>query len=168
MLDTQQIRITGLMFYYYFICKRKLWYFYNEISMEQNHENVQLGKLLDETAYCREKKHINIDDVINIDYISEGKELHEIKKSKSLDEASEWQVKYYLYYLKKRGVNGVVGRIDYPLIKKTTKVILKPEDNEEIEQILEEINNIVKEAKPQQFREKKICKSCAYCDLCMI
>ena len=27
-------RITGVMVYYYFVCKRKLWYFSNEIQME--------------------------------------------------------------------------------------------------------------------------------------
>lgn len=47
--------ITGLMIYYYFVCKRKLWYFVNEISMEQNSELVSIGKILDETSYKREK-----------------------------------------------------------------------------------------------------------------
>ena len=32
--------ITGVMVYYYEVCKRKLWYFYNEIQMEQGNENV--------------------------------------------------------------------------------------------------------------------------------
>ena len=35
-------RITGVMVYYYFVCKRKLWYFSNEIQMEGDNENVQL------------------------------------------------------------------------------------------------------------------------------
>lgn len=30
------MNITGIMIYYYFICERKLWYFINEINMEQN------------------------------------------------------------------------------------------------------------------------------------
>lgn len=41
-------RVTGVMIYYYFVCKRKLWYFINEINMESDNENVMLGKLLDE------------------------------------------------------------------------------------------------------------------------
>ena len=41
-------RITGVMIYYYFVCKRKLWYFVHEINMESENENVLLGKLLDE------------------------------------------------------------------------------------------------------------------------
>ena len=46
-------RITGVMIYYYFVCKRKLWYFVNEINMESENENVLLGKLLDESSYQR-------------------------------------------------------------------------------------------------------------------
>ena len=38
-------KITGVMIYYYFICKRKLWYFCHQITMEDGNENVQLGKL---------------------------------------------------------------------------------------------------------------------------
>ena len=60
-------RVTGVMIYYYFVCKRKLWYFINEINMESDNENVMLGKLLDENSYRRDDKHINIDNVINTD-----------------------------------------------------------------------------------------------------
>ena len=28
--------ITGMMVYYNFVCKKKLWYFANQIQMEQN------------------------------------------------------------------------------------------------------------------------------------
>ena len=92
-------RITGVMIYYYFVCSRKLWYFCHQINMEDENENVQLGKLLDENSYKRDDKHIEIDGIINIDFIHEKNELHEIKKSKSIEEAGIWQVKYYLYYL---------------------------------------------------------------------
>lgn len=36
--------ITGLMVYYYEVCKRKLWYFVNEIQLEENNSNVILEK----------------------------------------------------------------------------------------------------------------------------
>lgn len=76
-------RITGVMIYYYFVCKRKLWYFCHDIRMETENEDVMLGKILDESSYKKKDKHGNIDDIINIDFISEHKELHEIKKSKA-------------------------------------------------------------------------------------
>ena len=97
--DIMEKAITGIMIYYYEVCKRKLWYYYHNINMEQNNENVAIGKFIDETSYSRDEKHINIDNVINIDFIKEHRELHEIKKSKSIEQAGIWQVKYYLYYL---------------------------------------------------------------------
>ena len=32
--------ITGVMVYYHEVCRRKLWYFYYGIQMEQENENV--------------------------------------------------------------------------------------------------------------------------------
>lgn len=43
-------RITGVMIYYYFVCKRKLWYFCHDIRMETENEDVMLGKILDESS----------------------------------------------------------------------------------------------------------------------
>ena len=58
-------RITGVMIYYYFVCKRKLWYFCHDIRMEAENEDVILGKILDESSYKKKDKHVNIDDIIN-------------------------------------------------------------------------------------------------------
>lgn len=161
-------RITGIMFYYYFVCKKKLWYFYNDISMENSNEDVLIGKALDEETYDRNDKHINIDNVINIDYIKKDKVLHEIKKSRKIEEASIMQVKYYLYYLKCKGVEGITGKIDYPLLKQTHEVYLDDDDIVKIESILKKIEEIVRKDKPVNVDKRNICKSCAYYDLCFI
>lgn len=161
-------RITGVMVYYYFICKRKLWYFVHEISMENENEAVMLGKLLDENSYKRDDKHINIDNVINIDFIKEQKELHEIKKSRAIEEAGVWQVKYYLYYLKRRGVTGLTAKIDYPLLKKNLVVELSEEDEKRLDEVIQDINIMKEQTQPPQFISRKICVKCAYHDLCFI
>lgn len=135
--------ITGVMVYYYQVCPRKLWYFFHEIYMEQNNENVKIGKILDEESYKRDDKHINIDNVINIDFIRSQGTLHEIKKSKKIEEAGIWQVKYYLYYLRKREVTDIKARIDYPLLKQTVEVVLTDDDIEKIEHMLDNIRDIV-------------------------
>ena len=162
------IRVTGVMIYYYFVCKRKLWYFCHDINMESDNENVLLGKILDEGSYAREDKHINIDNVINIDFIKEQRELHEVKKSRAIEEASVWQVKYYLYYLKQRGVGEIKGKIDYPLLKKSIFVELSDEDVEKIEGIIDEITQIIQKEEVPEFSELTICNYCAYHDLCFI
>lgn len=159
--------ITGVMVYYYMVCKRKLWYFSHNIAMEQTNENVEIGKIIDEEFYKRDEKHINIGNVINIDFIKSKNILHEIKKSRKIEEAGIFQVKYYLYYLKKRGVN-MKAQIDYPLLKQNVIVELEESDEEKIEKVIEEINVIVNEKLPPAYTNKKICKSCAYYDLCFI
>lgn len=156
------------MIYYYFICKRKLWYFCHQINMEDNNENVQLGKLLDENSYKRDDKHIQIDGVINIDFIHDNRELHEIKKSRAVEEAGIWQLKYYLYYLEERGVEGIKGRIDYPLLKRTMEVVLSDEDRNVLEDVIKDINILKKQNVVPQLDKKKICSKCAYYDLCYI
>lgn len=160
--------ITGVMVYYYEVCKRKLWYFYNEIQMEQGNENVLIGKAIDEETYKRDKKHINIDNIINIDFIRSKGVLHEVKKSNKIEEASILQVKYYLYFLQKRGVYNIRGKIDYPLLKQSIDVELSDEDIKEIDEILINIKNTVKASNPPSLDKKRICQSCAYYDLCFI
>ena len=161
-------RITGVMIYYYFVCKRKLWYFIHEISMEAENENVMLGKLLDESSYQRGEKHINIHNVLTLDFIKEHKELNEVKKSRAIEEAGVWQVKYYLYYLKQRGVDGLKAKIDYPLLKKNLMVELTQEDEAQIERIMGDIHAMKEQMLPPEFSKGKICAKCAYYDLCVI
>ncbi len=160
--------ITGVMVYYYEVCKRKLWYFYNEIQMEQENENVQIGKAIDEETYKRDNKHINIDNVINIDFIRSKGVLHEVKKSRKIEEASILQVKFYLYFLNKRGVENIKAKIDYPLLKQSMDIDLTNEDRTRIESILVNIKEIVNTSTPPCLEKKSICKSCAYYDLCFI
>lgn len=160
-------QVTGVMMYYYYVCRRKLWYFYYDIQMEQESENVAIGKVLDENSYKREDKHINIDNVINIDFLRTQGILHEVKKSNKIEEASIWQVKYYLYYLKQHGVV-IKAKIDYPLLKQTMDVDLSDSDIEIIKESLKSIKEIVSKDVPPTFSKINICKNCAYHDLCFI
>lgn len=162
------MKITGVMIYYYFICHRKLWYFGNEINMEQNSELVSIGKILDETTYSRENKSILIDDTINIDFIKNGAVLHEVKKTKSIEEAGIWQLKYYMYYLEQRGVKNVSAKIDYPLIRETKEIYLEEEDRDILRNVEKNIEDIIKEDKPPKVIKEKMCRKCAYFDLCYV
>lgn len=162
------MKITGVMIYYYFICHRKLWYFCNEINMEQNSELVSIGKVLDETTYNRENKSILIDDTINIDFIKNGAVLHEVKKTKSIEDAGIWQLKYYMFYLEQRGVKNISAKIDYPLIRESKEIYLEEEDRDILRNIEKNIEEIIKEDKPPKVMNDKMCKKCAYFDLCYV
>lgn len=161
------MKITGLMIYYYFVCRRKLWYYANDISMEQNSELVAMGKVIDENTYSREEKHFNINDEINIDFIKKNGVIHEVKKSRAIEEAAIWQVKYYIYYLQQRGINGISGRIDYPLLRQAVSVDLTPADAEKLTAVIAEIPQIVSGTIPE-IKNKSICRKCSYGGLCLI
>lgn len=163
-----QREISGMIFYYYFVCKRKLWFFANEIQMESENEDVIIGKLIDENSYSRELKHVLIDNTVNIDFIKEWKILHEVKKQKSVEEAGIWQLKYYIYFLRKRGINIEKGILDYPKLKKREEIFLTEEDEKRIEEVLLEIREIVNLKLPPKLEKLKICKKCAYFEYCYI
>ena len=161
-------QISGTMFYYYFVCKRKLWFFSNGIQLEEDNEDVILGKLIDENSYSKELKHILIDNTVNIDFIKDWKILHEVKKQKSIEEAGIWQLKYYLYFLKIRGIKIEKGILDYPKLKKREEVFLSKDDEKKIKEILSEIEKITLMEKPPELEKLKICKKCAYFEYCYI
>lgn len=161
------MQITGVMVYYYKVCSKKLWYFTHHIGMESHNEDVAMGKLIDQNSYSRAEKNILINNEINIDFIKSGV-IHEVKKSRKVEQASIFQLKYYIYYLKQRGILDITGKIDYPLIRKTENIILTDENCIEIEQALVEIQEIINQAVPPCVAKKGICKKCAYFDLCYI
>ena len=161
-------KITGIMIYYYFVCKRKLWFFCNDISMEDENELVQIGKFIDSSSYASERKHIMINEEINIDFAEHSGVIHEIKKSRKIEEASVWQLKYYLYYLKQYGVENIKAKLDYPLMKQTVDISLEEDDEEKIRKILDNIKEIVQAENIPAQLNSNICKKCAYFDLCMI
>lgn len=159
-------KITGIMIYYYFVCHRKLWYHLKGLNLERENEDVNIGKLIDENFYKNENKHINIDGTINIDFLKKWRVVHDIKKSKSIEEASRWQMKYYLYYLQSKGVNVEKGLIDYPLLKEREEVYLLEEDIQKIENIIKEILEIKALPYPPKLIKISICPKCSYYEYC--
>ncbi|EAH3826660.1 TPA: Dna2/Cas4 domain-containing protein, partial [Listeria monocytogenes] len=154
------MRISGTHVYYYFVCKRKLWCFSKEIRMEHLDENVQLGKLLDESSYNREKGQVMIDETVNIDFIKDWKVLHEVKKSKAIEEAGIWQLKYYMYFLKQKGIIIEKGVVDYPKLRQRETIFLTTEDERKIEKILVDIEITTSSLKPPTIIDKPLCKKC--------
>lgn len=53
------MKVTGVMVQYYVACKRELWFFANQINMNYDNEDIQMGRLLHEKTFSREKKSIN-------------------------------------------------------------------------------------------------------------
>ncbi len=165
-LNTNElINFTGTEVGYYFICKKKLWWFHNGVQMERENERVQIGKIVHENAYARKKKEITIDGKIVLDWQEDGV-IHEVKLSDKMESAHEFQLLYYIFYLKQKGVENLRGQIDYPKLRHTQEVILTPEKEAELIEVLAEIQTIIERKQAPQVEFMKICNSCAYAELC--
>ena len=163
------LSITGTHINYYFICQRKLWLFSRGLVMEQTSDTVLLGKLIDESSYARKEKQIEIDDTIAIDWIdSKNGVLHEVKKSDSLEDAHRWQVLYYLWYLKQKGVLGLKGELDYPKLKQKVSLELNEQRVNEITGVLKKIEEVVASASAPEKKSRHFCKACSYFELCWV
>ena len=166
----KHLQVKGTEINYYFICRTKLWLFSHNIQMEQESESVSMGKQLHKKSYGREKKDFTIDNIISVDFIRRGEtlELHEVKKSSKMENAHRYQLLYYMYYLKKeKGIEDIVGFIDYPKLRKKEKVELTEVEEKSLEEIIEGIGRIVHGTipKPEKMR---ICRKCAYYEFCWV
>jgi CRISPR-associated exonuclease Cas4 len=114
------MNLTATHINYCMVCKRKLWLFSSGINMEHASELVAEGKLIHETSYPQRAERyteLEIDGSVIDFYDARNKIIHEVKKSDSVEAAHEWQVKYYIWLLKKNGVDGVTGIIEYPKLR---------------------------------------------------
>ena len=160
-------KINGTQINYYFICKTKLWLFSHNIQLEHESENVKLGKLLHEDSFKREKDYL-IDNLINVDFIkiSDSIEIHEVKKTEKMDNSHEFQLLYYMFYLKnEKDIDNLRGFLDYPKNRKKKEVFLTKEKEDELVKIIEDIDNIIKNNMPKP-KKSKICRKCAYFEFC--
>lgn len=159
---------TGTQINYYFICHRKLWLFSHGLNMEHNSDTVYLGKLIGEESYDREKKEIQIDNLISIDFVGSDRVIHEIKKSNKMEQAHEFQLLYYLYYLKTKGIDDVTGKINYPKLRQTVDIKLTPENECKLNDIFKAMQKIIDSKKLPERLKISFCKKCSYFELCWV
>ena len=159
--------VSGTIYSYSFLCDRKVWLSYHNLSMEQESELVEIGKFIDETTYKNERHNFLIDNIVNIDFLKKNI-VHEIKKSNKQKQMAINQIKYYLFILKNHGFEDIKGELNIPKSKYTEEVILTEEDIENIKSNLERIGKILKNKNIPEPINKKSCFKCAYFELCYI
>jgi len=136
------------------------------MELESDSDLVLMGKLLHENSYKRQPlKEVEIDR-IKIDFVEKSKEIHEIKRSKKIENAHVYQLLYYLYFLKKKAGIDAKGVLNYPLLKKKVAVKLTEEKEDELKNILTSVKNTINQEKPPEAEWKSYCRNCAYKELC--
>ena len=161
--------ITGTLINYFFHCQTQCWLHANRINLEDNSEDVRIGKVLHEINEEKAKRsEIKIDNV-KIDKLT-NEYLVELKKSDSDPEAVKWQVLLYLYKLKQKGIERK-GKVEYLEKNHNTRsesIELNEESEKELLSVLEAITLLVASPTPLSPKFENKCKKCAYYDYCFI
>lgn len=148
---------------YYLVCPRKLWLYSKQIGYETEHERVIEGTFLHEKAYPRKDKEIVIEDAV-IDVI-DGEYIQETKLSSKMQKVDEWQLLYYLFLLKQRGIEKK-GKIAYTKEKKVVEVVLTEKKEKKLKKKIAEIYRVIESEFAPKFKKLPYCNNCAYYDFC--
>lgn len=164
------MRVNGTLINYYFHCRRQCYLHGNRLNLEDNSENVKIGKAIHEEKKSKSKNsEISIDN-IRIDKLTKDY-LIEIKKSDADVEACRWQLLYYLKVLKDKGIERK-GKLEFIEKNKGNNKILYFELNdellEELEKYINEIKVLIESDEIPKTLNKPKCKKCAYYEYCYI
>ncbi|MEF8848341.1 MAG: CRISPR-associated protein Cas4 [Candidatus Thermoplasmatota archaeon] len=161
-------KITGVMVQYYKTCKRELWFFSHNINLNYEDENIKIGRQIQESSYFRKKKELRL-GTIALDVVEKNGDIciYEIKKSSKLEEPSKYQLYYYQWFLRKKGVKARAFLV-YPTERKKEELKLNKKIVEELEEIVEKIKNIVFKDTPPPPKRRPYCNECSYYEFCWV
>ena len=161
--------IPPSIFNAYHICPRQALLMYRQLTADQQNTFLDIGRLIDETTYEREKKKIYLADIsAMVDMVTkkDGKFfIAEIKKSSKRLDNAVLQLKYYLFLLRKKSVFAK-GLLKIPKEKKNIEVDLSDDDIQFIQESLIEINNTIHNDTPPDIIAKSVCSKCAHYEFC--
>ncbi|WP_291560595.1 MULTISPECIES: CRISPR-associated protein Cas4 [unclassified Clostridium] len=164
------MKVNGTLINYYFHCKRQCWFHGNRINLEDNSEDVKIGKAIHEVkSESSTNSEIAIEN-IKIDKLTKDY-LIEVKKSDADVEAAKWQLLLYLKILKEKGIERT-GKLEFveknKSKNKTLIVNLTEENSRELDIIISKIELLLEEEVAPDIINKPKCKKCAYYEYCYI
>jgi len=164
------MRINGTLINYYFHCMRQCYLHGNRLNLEDNSENVKIGKAIHEEKESKSKNSEIAIDNIKIDKLT-SEYLIEIKKSDADVEACKWQLLYYLKILKSKGIDRK-GKLEFVEKKKGNNKILyfdlDDETLKKLDKYIYEIGTLIESEEIPEVLNKAKCKKCAYYEYCYI
>ena len=155
------MKINGTLINYYFHCKRQCYLFGNRINLEDNSEDVMIGRVLHEIKNNSSKTEVKFEN-ISLDKITD-KYVVEMKKSDSDIEAAKMQLLYYLKILKEKGIERE-GKLTFCEKNTNQKVDIIKLDDENIKLLTECENSIYdlinSDEVPPVQKQKRLQKMC--------
>lgn len=163
------MKINGTIINYYFHCKRQCYLFANRLNMEDNSEDVRVGRVLHEIK-AKEEKNTEIKfENMALDKITQ-KYIEEFKKSDADINAARMQLLFYLKNLEDKGVKkqGKLICSEKNKKEKIETVILDKESKIELDKCMMDIQCLIEQEEVPKIEDKKKCKRCAYYEYCHI
>ncbi|HHV73338.1 MAG TPA: CRISPR-associated protein Cas4 [Thermoanaerobacterium sp.] len=160
--------VTGSLVQSYSICKRQVWLMAHQIIPDQEHPYIEMGRLIDDISYDRDRKKINFENVV-IDLVRNDNGnllVGEVKKSSKTVDSARLQLLFYLYKLKQSGIDAK-GQLFFPEERKKIDVRLTSESEVEVVSAINEIRDIINMDKAPAFKKIPYCKNCGYKEFCL-
>ncbi|MEA3431653.1 MAG: CRISPR-associated protein Cas4 [candidate division WOR-3 bacterium] len=160
-------KITGTLVWYYYICPREVWLMAHELNPAQDNPFIEIGRLIHEDSYAREKKEITFGN-IKFDILKrENKQtvVAEVKKSSRYEKSARMQLAFYLHRLKQMGIDAK-GELLIPKEKKRIPVELDADIEKQLKRATTEIGDIISWEVPPKPEKNKFCGKCAYREFC--
>lgn len=141
----------------------------HELNPNQENSFLEIGRLLGENAYKREKKEITVGNM-KIDLIRKDNGeaiIGETKKSSRFENSARMQLAFYLHRLKKRGIEAK-GELLIPKEEKRIPVQLTEEIQSEPKGAFSKIERIMEQSSPPEPIKVRYCTNCAYRKFCWV
>jgi len=166
-MGDNEVSVGGTLIWYYYICRRQVWLMGHQINPDEDHDNVSLGRFIQDHTYERERKELQVGhskmDVFHIS--DDGLVIGEVKKSSRFKESARMQLAFYLSELKDRGIKAR-GELRFPKEKRREEVVLDEKLERELELAKKEILNILFLPAPPLPAKIRLCHKCAYAEFC--
>lgn len=125
-VTTEEIHVTGTLVWYYYVCHRQVWLMSRQVTPDEDHPSIDLGRFIHEYSYQRDRKELTFGhlklDVLGVEH---GQlVIGEVKKSSRHRQSARMRLLFYLDELRRRGV-AAKGELRFPQEKRREKVIEK-------------------------------------------
>ena len=163
------MKINGTIVNYYVHCKRQCYLFATNINLEDNSEDVRIGRILHEIKSENNKNmEVKLDN-ISLDKVTDEYVI-EMKKSDSDVTAARMQLLFYLSKLEEKGIikKGKLKFVEKNNNIKEEVVELDEANREILNECVNEIENLINSNNIPKAEKLKGCKKCAYYEYCYI